>query len=747
MRDQEDLYRFITTSRTRFWGEGSETIMHWAKLGVKNFYTACFFGVASEELSRESMKELEDLSGCFFPGVSFYFPNQVKSSWTTVNEGYEIEMETARNIPFGLFDRIATLFPRIHAEGIYVSRDDYFLGTYVIENGRFLWIQIDWPVRRSKGEYSYHSSLFYGDHPHYKTILKVLALERGKLKGVSSYDAEFKELLDRFKRGKKPIIDFCFLKLERDALLGDNESQFNLYQGIVSGEYYRSKTLYGGENSFGKRYFFNTPNMMEESWLRIAAFNNNTAAFETLKNRFENKAEKGNSEAMLSLSCLYQGKDDGIARYWLDRAIEAGDFAAKKIKGDYLCLGKNGYIKDSKLAVELWNAYCYNQTIIDPQYYFYCAISYHTGYGVSKDESKYNEMVEQLSLPNYLVFSLCFAKAFLAESEIANEIGIKVDPEMAQYWLKKGCEAKDKNCMIFLAKESLKGERIKKDCNLAFKLLNTLWQSENPDQEVCFYAGICYENGFGVAMNKYRAYTCYSMVAENNVNYEKAQIRLRALEKEIDYEKYTHDTDSKYRYALSIIDGCMRRRKWFERETKIAIRLLLEINPWRDSVKELDLVFAELPWSLSMDMDSWTDDTFSKAMDNLNEFSEFEIIKEKRNSTIEDYYNYACSKLESGQLDKALAVFKRISTYRDCSEEIRNIKERKIKKAIRLFSKNENEKANEVINEILSWEDYSQEEKDRCLQLVDDSTEEAKNLFLKSKLNEAVRVFANILLK
>ena len=235
-----------TESLTKFWGEGSETILEWATDGNEGVFFKRIFGCESQDVSEEEMEKRTDCC-------------RLGDMWCSVKKKEDgivsLYMNTIRNIPVGAFEKIARQFPNLHADGIFIHQTEEFFGSYVIENGQFFWTQFHNPGKRSGDPDFQFDSFFESDlekisDEKQRAVLKGLGLERRMLHGEKPAKKELKSLLKEFRdeKNKDANIGFYFSTEEKKALTGDKASQNKLSKDIRN-SYYDDKSIYNEDDT------------------------------------------------------------------------------------------------------------------------------------------------------------------------------------------------------------------------------------------------------------------------------------------------------------------------------------------------------------------------------------------------------------------------------------------------------------------------------------------------------------------
>ena len=316
----------FTESKTRFWGEGSDTILKWATNGSEGAFFERIFGCENRDVPEDWLESKSD---------SYRLCNMGCKVRKERDGSISLFMNTIRIIPVGAFEKIASLFPKLHADGIFIQQTEEFFGSYVIENGHFLWTQFHNPGRRS-GQRNFRFEDFFADDycdvddPIQNSVLHVMDLERRLLRGDSTARAEMKSLLREFvdEKNQKASIGFFFSKLEKKALCGDKDAQYKLYEEIDSGDYYDDKNIYYRNDEVYDQDW----ELMKESWLHKAAMNGHADA------QFE-----------MAIHC-YCNDNPSVAKEWFKASLKNNCVQAFESWSEYFC--DNAYGDDQPFIDE-----------------------------------------------------------------------------------------------------------------------------------------------------------------------------------------------------------------------------------------------------------------------------------------------------------------------------------------------------------------------------------------------------------
>lgn len=292
----------ITESKTRFWGEGSDSILKWATNGSEGAFFERIFGCENRDVPEDWLESKSD---------SYRLCNMGCKVRKERDGSISLFMNTIRTIPVGAFEKIASLFPKLHADGVFIQQDEEFFGSYVIEDGHFLWTQFHNPGRRSGQRYFRFEDFFADDYRNVddiiqRSVLHVMDLERRLLRGDSIARAEMKSLLSEFvdEKNQKATIGFFFSRLEKKALCGDKVSQYKLYEDIDSGDYYDDKNIYYRNDNTESEVYDQDWELMKESWLHKAAMNGHADA------QFE-----------MAIHC-YSNDNPSVAKEWFKASLK-----------------------------------------------------------------------------------------------------------------------------------------------------------------------------------------------------------------------------------------------------------------------------------------------------------------------------------------------------------------------------------------------------------------------------------------
>ena len=148
-------------SITKFWGEGTNQIYEWAQDGDEGVFFARVFGHDYENASDDDWDLWED------EYISYRLCNMGCQALKNEDGSINLAMSTIRLIPTGVFEKIAELFPNIHADGRFIQQTEEFFGNIVIENGTFLWTNFHNPGIRSKND-DFRFTDFFADR--YKDV-------------------------------------------------------------------------------------------------------------------------------------------------------------------------------------------------------------------------------------------------------------------------------------------------------------------------------------------------------------------------------------------------------------------------------------------------------------------------------------------------------------------------------------------------------------------------------------------------
>ncbi len=491
----------FTESSTRFWGEGSETILKWATDGGEGvFFERIFDGCFNDE------EELEKLSN------SYRLVNMVCQARKNYDGSVSLLMNTIRTIPVGAFERIARLFPSLHADGIFIFETEEFFGSYIIENGQFLWTQFHNPGIRSH-ELRRFDSFFeeyiesIGDETQ-QAVLKVLELERRELRGDKKATSEMKKLLGLFKdeRSRKASIDFYFSKTEKKALCGDSSSQYKLYEDIDSREYYKDGFIYEHDDIENEVYYSDWE-LMQHSWLHKAAFNGHPdAQFQMVhycldknalgeaKEWFKASLLNGCKEAIEEgLGIIQEYTEDEETTFIDDEIISfVESFANEKSIGaikslvDYYAYINEYHDNIYKEKEEYWRKKAVEvgeESALEGLAGFY----YRNGKGTKEEVDKainlYGQAMEKGSA--WAMFSL--ARIYESRNE-------KGDLEKAIDLYKRASENGSSAAAFELAKKYALGKDVEKDILKSFGFLEKSYMNDN-DTPAVVYMFLCIEKG------------------------------------------------------------------------------------------------------------------------------------------------------------------------------------------------------------------------------------------------------------
>ena len=762
-------------SKTRFWGEGSNTILKWATGGDDGVFFERIFGCENRDVPEDWLERKSD---------SYRLCNMSCEVLKERDGSISLFMNTIRTIPVGAFEKIARQFPELHADGIFIQQTEEFFGSYIIENGHFLWTQFHNPGKRS-GQEDFRFEEFFNDDissvtdEEQRAVLEVLSLERRILRGDSSAKSKMKKLLSEFKDEKKQNtgFGFYFSTLEKKALCGDKDAQFSLYKTIDSHEYYEDKHIYFIKDDTECEVFNQDWDLMKNSWLHKAAMNGNPdAQFEMAsfcyyheelseaKEWFRSAIENNCKEAL----------EDGIFYFDVASFIDEELLAfledhAEKTSSDLLMRSLADYYKEvaNPQKEEYWRKRLFDAGDLYDLEEF--ASFYYRNYNETKAINLYEQAIEKGSVG-----------AMIELAKIYSSKGGKAELEKELILYEQAGENGSGAAYYELARIYALGKGVEKDIEKAFDYLVKAHLADN-DESAESYLWLCIESGLmGAGKTGIKKSDLLNVVEDNwdflefiAQGFNGEDEMACALGIQQDEKKYVHWLEEAVKqgsdssaYSLGVI---YYEGKLVKQDYKSAFELLLKHASDSCNFEELKefsqyylgLMYQNgnyIPQNLFMakkwfEISAEAGDEKSiealkdvkaqikgkKLKPDMMAMSEAETFEEVVYNMYEEMYRRATEGLKKlgayndapQRLQLCLKKLKlSVSTWNKQNEETYDI-------AIRAFENEDYAEASDLFATILGWKDSAEKHK-QALELVNDAIyEEALNLIEEGNLGEA----------
>ena len=252
---------------TTFKGEGSRKIHEWAQGGDEGVFFARVFGYDYENATEEDWDEWE------YDFDSYRTGNMSCGATMNKDKSVVLSMNVCGSVPYGVFEKIAETFPKIHADGRFIQQTEEYFGNIVIENGGFLWTKFDNPGRRSGKDDFFFDSFFRnpeeepGMDQMQREVLELLKFDRDNMRDILAKGEQLPKKLDYNSR-------FYFSELELNAITGNAECQYQIAEELLENEFYdNNPRIYNKKDKIERECCEQYFNDMGRSWLKRAALN------------------------------------------------------------------------------------------------------------------------------------------------------------------------------------------------------------------------------------------------------------------------------------------------------------------------------------------------------------------------------------------------------------------------------------------------------------------------------------------
>ncbi len=300
---------------TRITGKGSKKIYDWVQAADEDagVFFAQVFGYDYENATKDDWDKWE------YDFDSYRLGNACCSAHMEKDKSVFLHMLVCGSIPYGVFEKIAQLFPQIHGDGRFIQQTEEFFGNIVIENGGFLWTQFDEPLVRSGKEDFRFDSFFYEPEEvpdmdkDQKGVLALLKFDRDNMRTLLSEGKGF----FRFHNEKKLKeydyhSKFYFSEQELKAIAGDADCQYQIAQELLENKYFDNNPRIYDEDYTSREVRAQYFEEMGQSWLKKAAMNGNPdAQYRIARDYLYNDKDKEAKE--LFIFSLQNGSKDAFA--------------------------------------------------------------------------------------------------------------------------------------------------------------------------------------------------------------------------------------------------------------------------------------------------------------------------------------------------------------------------------------------------------------------------------------------------